>query len=1034
MQYFLLLTFLFLSIQLSAQTTWGRVYTILNTNCAGSGCHDGSSQLFDVTASPTDLYAALVGVNPANPISVAKGEKLVMPGAPYQSFLLRKVAHGLGSAASSDLDLSPGEGDPMPSTGSSLTPVDVEMIRQWILGGASDLANYPTADSALISNYYSGGGMPFISRPTPPPAGQGIQIHLGPIFYTPLQEQEFFYKFNPAFTQALAVNQIEATMNNEVWHHTLNRFALGAQANYADGIEALNPLTAFSADRMFQWRWSESGSLALNPGLAFFYDNNTVLDLNVHAVNHHANILPVEIYLNIYFDNNGQAGNTELKSKLVNNAAIFLPPNNATTLSHIDNSSTGIYVWALSSVARSRCVDFLMYQQSAGVQGDLLYNGKIDYQTGVNTGMYDWQNPPVFFAQDSGIFIPSQIKWQATYDNNTNNTITFGFTAANEMMMATMLYTDQQVYPAPLVNITGPANPVCADSAVLSVAGPYVAYLWSNGETTPTITVTQNGQYKVTLTDAGGTTSVSQSYQVIFGSSAADFDYTVSSNIIQLTALNQNISQTYQWSVGGSPIGTGAITTYPAQNGTAYLVTLIATNTCGSDTISKTIYVGNVQGSVYKDDNANGQQDAAETGLANRQVTITPGPHYAVTDADGRFYASLPNGSYTARYTTLQYWEHTFPNADSINFSVANGIPSTVLNFGTRPIPNITDVAIDFIPNQYVSGFTATGWLVVRNLGTVAASGSATLVLDSTLTLINATVPPDFQQGHTATWDYTNLAPGNEITIYLDLQVAIVNFGVITNTTASVTPVAGDADTTNNVSQNNDLIFGAFDPNDKQVTPGRSNTETLFTETLDYTIRFQNVGNFKATNVRIEDTLDVNLDVTTLEIIATSHTMDYVITGTHNVAFYFNNINLPDSTSDEAGSHGFIKYRIKPLDGLAENTLIENTAHIYFDFQDAVVTNTTQNKLVSVLSGLGAPLVNKLNVLLYPNPADNKVYIRLDKPGQGTLQIFNLTGQLLMATDLTHQHVDIAHLSSGLYLYTVTVEGYAPHYGKLVVE
>ena len=37
------------TFQLSAQTsTWDNVYNILTTNCAGSGCHDGTGGRFDV--------------------------------------------------------------------------------------------------------------------------------------------------------------------------------------------------------------------------------------------------------------------------------------------------------------------------------------------------------------------------------------------------------------------------------------------------------------------------------------------------------------------------------------------------------------------------------------------------------------------------------------------------------------------------------------------------------------------------------------------------------------------------------------------------------------------------------------------------------------------------------------------------------------------------------------------------------------------------------------------------------------------------
>ena len=40
-------------------------------------------------------------------------------------------------------------------------------------------------------------------------------------------------------------------------------------------------------------------------------------------------------------------------------------------------------------------------------------------------------------------------------------------------------------------------------------------------------------------------------------------------------------------------------------------------------------------------------------------------------------------------------------------------------------------------------------------------------------------------------------------------------------------------------------------------------------------------------------------------------------------------------------------YSIRPNGDIDENTIIENTADIFFDFNPAVVTNTTENIMVS---------------------------------------------------------------------------------------
>ena len=151
-------------------------------------------------------------------------------------------------------------------------------------------------------------------------------------------------------------------------------------------------------------------------------------------------------------------------------------------------------------------------------------------------------------------------------------------------------------------------------------------------------------------------------------------------------------------------------------------------------------------------------------------------------------------------------------------------------------------------------------------------------------------------------------------------------------------------------------ILCSFDPNDKQVTPagiGNANY-TLMNEELIYTIRFQNTGNDTAFTVVVRDTLALNLDWNTFRPITSSHTMEVLRYNNGLVTFTFNNINLLDSTANEAASHGFIMYAIRPQTNLPDATNIANTAYIYFDQNEAVVTNTTQNMLVYELPTEGA--------------------------------------------------------------------------------
>ena len=50
---------------------------------------------------------------------------------------------------------------------------------------------------------------------------------------------------------------------------------------------------------------------------------------------------------------------------------------------------------------------------------------------------------------------------------------------------------------------------------------------------------------------------------------------------------------------------------------------------------------------------------------------------------------------------------------------------------------------------------------------------------------------------------------------------------------------------------------------------------------------------------------------------------------------------LPDSNINEVASNGFFKYTVRQLPDLPIGTTFENSASIYFDFNDPVKTNTT---------------------------------------------------------------------------------------------
>ena len=135
---------------------------------------------------------------------------------------------------------------------------------------------------------------------------------------------------------------------------------------------------------------------------------------------------------------------------------------------------------------------------------------------------------------------------------------------------------------------------------------------------------------------------------------------------------------------------------------------------------------------------------------------------------------------------------------------------------------------------------------------------------------------------------------------------------------------------------------------------------------LTYTIRFQNTGNANAENIYILDTLDNNLDLSTFQLLSTSHKSFVQILDGGIAKFNFPDINLPDSFANEPLSHGYVQYKISLKNGLSIGMQIHNTAYIYFDFNVPVVTNTTSNTIDQ--KNVILPIENTKLVNVYPLP------------------------------------------------------------------
>lgn len=237
-------------------------------------------------------------------------------------------------------------------------------------------------------------------------------------------------------------------------------------------------------------------------------------------------------------------------------------------------------------------------------------------------------------------------------------------------------------------------------------------------------------------------------------------------------------------------------------------------------------------------------------------------------------------------------------------------------------------------------------------------------------------------------------------------------------------------------------VLNSYDPNQKTVTPEGTGPGRLVDSTavLEYLLEFQNTGNDTAYVVRLVDTLTVHLDPATIKPGISSHPYRFSFLAPNIIEFLFENINLPDSTTDERGSQGFVQFSIRQRRNNAYGTVISNAAAIYFDYNDPIITNTASVTVGKLLvTGLEAlPATAAHRIVAYPNPVSDQAVIQVTGKAfdRMELTLYDMTGRLIRQQRAVHTDRFIVGrngLPAGQYVFEISSRGESIGRGKLLV-
>jgi uncharacterized repeat protein (TIGR01451 family) len=280
------------------------------------------------------------------------------------------------------------------------------------------------------------------------------------------------------------------------------------------------------------------------------------------------------------------------------------------------------------------------------------------------------------------------------------------------------------------------------------------------------------------------------------------------------------------------------------------------------------------------------------------------------------------------------------------------------------------------------------------------------LELDSLLELEMASVPYDELGENKFLLHAADIPPGLYQRVRLEVKTACdAPFGYVHCSTAALDNVLCNLDT----AQDTFCIpnGAAIDPNFKVDGSDFSFdlTEIVDDSPIEYQIHFQNTGTSYAHRVTIRDTLPEELNAASFVFKGSSHPVEITLLENHILQFFFDGINLPDSLTDEPGSHGVIVFEMQPVGGLIVGDTILNSSAIYFDFSPPVITNSKRHAV-----SCGYEIVAEA-ISITPDEGGASGSILITMPDSIAFSFLWSTG------DTTSQLTNIA---SGVYWVTIT--------------
>lgn len=401
---------------------------------------------------------------------------------------------------------------------------------------------------------------------------------------------------------------------------------------------------------------------------------------------------------------------------------------------------------------------------------------------------------PAILTASGGNF--SLVHWSTNQNGssiNVNTTGTYSVTVTDANGCTDTNSQMVSIFTTPTPGISGPSQICSGDEAMLTVTGGvFPGIVWSTGETTSTISATNQGNYTVTVTDANGCTATATKFLTVNPSPEFD-NYTGTACIGTVTHLNtlnftgQNIAGATLVMYGGFPPGPGNQIPMNIVLGGDTTVYAIGTSPQGCKDTFMIQLMGLPQ---------------PNSGFNSMNVLQCVGPSgYPVIQLEDLILGEDPGG----------IWQVASGSAPpGNNFNAANGtfdpngLPAGTYVFNYR-VTNNCGISTTNCHVQIVSTPTAT-----VNTTPSACSG----VPSGTLTVTSTTGPSpflfDIGNGNTNNPVFTGLAAGSYIVTITDANNCATTVFATVGTLSGVMPVISGTTSLCQSGANGILNAGSF--------------------------------------------------------------------------------------------------------------------------------------------------------------------------------------------------------------------------------